>query len=330
MDVVRFNVAALPPEHRLAAFAAGAKDFQVAAAGDPAHFSTEWHLLKLGDVNAIHSHISPISYRRTRAMIEADGEDRVAVHCYLAGASAGTLDGQPVAVVPGGAMVWDLASPLDVAAETPLEVLIVTLPRHLLTEVLPLASYSCALPPSPELALVTAQIRFMFEHAADLPEDGAAYIGRALRDLVVVAMLPVLGGPDVAEDWVDMPLFRRVCDVIDEDPGRDLTESEVAEQLDVDVDLLLRTADRFGGWPLVVERRRLLSAYRLLCDPSEAAPVSSIAWRCGFDDVSRFHRRFRDVFHASPGRLRQYRYGHLPRWAGAYHIESQYDRLRER
>ncbi|RYF38972.1 MAG: AraC family transcriptional regulator [Cytophagaceae bacterium] len=77
----------------------------------------------------------------------------------------------------------------------------------------------------------------------------------------------------------------------------------------------------------LIERRRLLAAYRLLSDPAETATISVIAARCGLVDMPRFSRRFRAVFHTSASDLRTHHRAHLPVWAGAYHLESSYGPL---
>ena len=65
-----FDTDRLPANQRLAAFQAGAVDFKVDAIGDPDAFWVRWHLLRLGDVNAVRSTTSLIHYRRTAEMIE--------------------------------------------------------------------------------------------------------------------------------------------------------------------------------------------------------------------------------------------------------------------
>lgn len=101
----------------------------------------------------------------------------------------------------------------------------------------------------------------------------------------------------------------------------------IAQQLAVPTTVVRNTADRFGGLDALVERRRLLAAYRLLRNPDETASIAAIAWRCGFSDPSRFSHRFRQVFSASPTDLRRFRHGTLPKWAGAYHAEKDYGPL---
>lgn len=327
METRDFDTDVLPAAERLIAFRAGAVDFQVDAVGDPLAFSARWRLLTLGDLNAIHAHITPVRYRRDLDMIRRDGEDRVAIHCYARGSSRSVLDGQVVETGAGEAQVWDLTRAIDSRGGEPLEVFVVTMPRYMLDEVLWTSSYSGVLRDTPELAMAIDHLRHVIDHASDWPDTGATYLGRAIRDLFAVAMLPTFDPPGNDGRVGEGPLFRRLCELLDTSGNHRLDEAMIARALDVSLAELRRTADQFGGLTDLIERRRLLYAYRLLCDPEEVASVSTIAWRCGFADPARFSRRFRAVFHASPTDLRHFRRGRLPDWAGAYHIERNYRRL---
>lgn len=53
---------------------------------------------------------------------------------------------------------------------------------------------------------------------------------------------------------------------------------------------------------------RLRRAYTLLLDPAfDEMPVSTIAFSCGFADVTNFYRAFRAAFDTTPGKLRESR-----------------------
>ena len=55
---------------------------------------------------------------------------------------------------------------------------------------------------------------------------------------------------------------------------------------------------------------RLRRAYTLLLDPAfDDVPVGTIAFSCGFTDVTSFHRAFRAAFDMTPGLLRKSRSG---------------------
>lgn len=326
MQRLSFDTDVVPPHARLATFRAGAVEFDVEPLGDPAAFASRWRMLKLGDINVIHSHTSPVRYRRSAARIAADGQDRFTIHYYLRGGERGVINGRPAEVGSGGAMVWDLSLPLELESTGEIELVIVTLPRHMVQEVLPAPSLAGPLAPSPELALAAEQARHLIDHADDLPDAAGVFLGRALRDMLAVAMLPS-HRPASSAAQPDAPLLQRIIDRIDASLSNEPEIGALAAQLGIDQAEVAAVADHFGGLPLLAERRRLLGAYRLLCDPRETGTVLEIAQRCGFNSLPQFSRRFRSIFHTSASDLRRYGRGRLPRWAGAYHVEQLYGAL---
>ena len=326
MQLMAFDTMVVPAEKRLAVFRTGAVEFQVDAVGDPAAFTSRWRMLKLGDLNVIHSHTSPVRYRRDAAMIAADGEDRLTIHYYLTGGETGEIDGRPVRVGVGQAMIWDLLLPLDLTANDVVEIIIVTLPRHLIDEVLPGHALAGPLSASPELALAAGHARFLIDHAADMPDETATVLSRSLRDMLAVAILPAYR-PSSAMASAKASLLQRLLDLIDTRLSADPDGEALAAALDTDVATVAAVAQPFGGLAVLVERRRLLAAYRLLSDPAQTATVQAIAHRCGFESLPQFSRRFRAVFETSARELRRRGRCRLPEWAGAYDVEQLYGPL---
>ncbi|MDN4633994.1 helix-turn-helix domain-containing protein [Sphingomonas sp. PsM26] len=324
MRAFDFDSALLPPEARLSAFRQGASHFAVDPVGDPRAFHTRWRLLKLGDVNVIRSITSPIHYQRDHALIEADGQDRVAIHYRIAGAASGTLDNRVLNSGPGSAAVWDLAHTLDFKAFDISELIIVTLPRYMLDEIFAVTSYSCVVPKSSELALAAVQVRYLLEHSEDITEEGGPALGRAVRDLFAVALMPELqrlaSNPNTDAESV----LQRINRAIDTQLRVDLQVDELAHQLSLTADSVRDIADRAGGLDMMVERRRLLAAFQRLSDPVDVTPLALVAWQCGMNDLQRFRRRFRALFSVTPNQLRAGVPGHLPNWAGAYQVDMSY------
>ncbi len=326
MQLMRFDTEIVPQDARLTTFRMGAFEFRVDSLRDPGAFSSRWRMLKLGDLNVIHAYTSPIHYQRDAAMIAADGEDRITIHYYIVGGEVGTIGGRAVEALAGGAMIWDLAVPLDMKSIGDIETIIVTLPRYMIDEVLPAPSLAGPLAPSAELSLAAEQARYLIDHAADLPDAAAAFYGRALRDMLAVAMLPAYRSVRPMT-MPDAPLLQRIVDLIDAQLSMEPTIDAIAARLGVDPVKVTDVAEHFGGLPLLAERRRLLGAYRMLCDVRETDTVSMIAHRCGFDSLPHFSRRFSSVFHTSASDLRRFGRSHLPSWAGAYHVEKLYSAL---
>ncbi len=328
MPPLTFTTDAVPAEQRLTLFRAGASSYQVDALDDPLGFAARWRVLRLGDLNGLVATVTPVSYLRTAERIAFDGEDRLVFFHVRAGRAHGMLDGVPVDVGQGGAMVWDLSRPLDMRAPGGLSVQAVTLPRFMVEEVMPGVTLSGVIAPSPALALATGHLAFLFDQADALPDDATPFQGRALRDMLAMAMRPLY--LDRGGDPSPAPVLQRIVDHLDRRPAGDWTVALLADALSLSPAEVDGTVERFGGLDDLVERRRLLAAYRLLCDPAETAAVSVIAARCGFTDMPRFSRRFRAVFHTTATDLRLHHRGYLPEWAGAYHLEVSYGALRAR
>lgn len=325
MDVLPFTTDSLPPDRRLAAFRQGAADFHVEALGDPLAFGARWRLLIAGEVNLIESWISPVHYRRTRADIAADGADRVAVLFVLDGHSVGTIDDKPISVGPGDAMILDLLRPLDTRSPEPLHTIIATLPRFLLDEALPISRLEGSVRASAEVALACGHIRHLLDHAPAISPESAVFHGRAVRDLVALALLPAYA----ADDWRDgsAPLLAKIHALIDRRLTQPIAAADIPVALDASSGQVAAALASAGGWASLVEQRRLLAAYRLLCAPDGATAIATIGERCGFPDAADFSRRFRQSFGASPRKVRARHQGELPRWAGAYHVADDYREL---
>lgn len=327
MRPLRFSTGTVPPGQRLDLFRLGARSYQVDALGDPLDFAADWRVLALGDANAVHAHVSPLRYRRTRERIAADGENRLVFFHIRQGRCTGMLDDVPVALGPGDAMIWDLACPLEMSSPEGVETEAVTLPRFMVDEVMPGVTLSGVIAPSPALTLTVEHLAFLFDRAGDLPDEAAPFQGRALRDMLAMAMQPLYRARSAGAERHTGPLLQRIVDRIDRELRGQHDPALLGASLSLSVDEVATTVARFGGIDELVERRRLLAAYRVLSDPAETAAISVIAARCGFTDMPHFSRRFRAVFHTTATDLRLHHRAHLPVWAGAYHLELNYAAL---
>jgi AraC-like DNA-binding protein len=322
VTLLHFDTGVLPAEQRLPIFAASSPSYTIEAVGDPLAFSAQCVAARIGEVNVMRARISPVRYRRTPAQIERDGEDRLVLFYILAGRSAGTIDGRPVAVGPGEAMIWDLSRPLDITSLDGVDTEAITLPRFMVEEVMPGASVGGPLTASPAMAMVVAHLRFLLDHAGEMPAATLPFQARALRDMVVTAHYPT--ARTRTGDDRTVPMLQRLFGRIDRQPGANWDIAALAAAVGGTVPTLCALLDRFGGVEAVVERRRLLAAYRMLCDPAENANISVIAARCGFTNMPRFSRQFHAAFRTSARDLRTHHRAELPTWAGAYHLDRAY------
>ena len=324
MQVLSFGTDAVPPADRLTLFRRGATDYQVDAIGDPLAFSVNWRLLALGEINIVDARISPVRYVRTPAQIESDGMDRVSVLYLHEGRVTGTVDGEPADIRPGDAIIVDLTRPIDVTC-APNSYTLLTIPRYLIEEVLPKPHFAGTVAASAALALAFEQVAYLLDHADAIADESAIFHARAVRDMAAVAVLPAYRTTQAID--ASAPLLRQVCEIIDADLLDAPDEAAIARRLGTSSGAVRDVLYRVGGIGQLVERRRLLAAYRQLSDPSQSDSISDIAVRCGFANLPGFSRRFRQTFHCAPRDVRTQRLGRLPRWAGAYHVESHYGAL---
>lgn len=324
MQCLTFSTDTLPRERRLPLFRSGATDYLVHAVGDPLDFGVSWRLLVLGELNIVEAQVTPVRYERTPAMIEEDGKDRISILYVLKGEATGSMAGEPVHAAAGDALIWDLTCPFDSTCASNSVCRIVNVPRYLIEEVLPQPRFAGRIAASPALALAFDQIGYFLDDATAIAPEGAAFHARAIRDLLVMAALPACRSTDVGGA---VPLFLRVVELIDADLRAEADEVSLAERLTVPVEAVAAVLDRFGGASTLVERRRLLAAYRRLSDRVDMSSVTTIAADCGFASLARFSRRFRQVFGCSPREVRLHGQGTLPNWAGGYHVGSNYGPL---
>lgn len=322
MTLLHFDTDVLPAEQRHPVFAASSPCYRIDPVGDPLAFSARCVATRIGEVNVMRASISPVRYRRLPEQIERDGEDRLVLFHTLSGRSTGTIDGHPVAIGPGEAMIWDLSRPLDVTSLDGVHTEAITLPRFMIDEVMPGATLCGPLTASPVLSIMVAHLRFLLDHADDLPAATLPFQARALRDMVVTAHYPTVRTR--TGDDRTVPLLQRLFARIDRHPGATWDIAALAAAVGSTAPALSALLDRFGGVEAVVERRRLLAAYRMLSDPAENANISVIAARCGFTNMPRFSRQFHAAFRTSPRDLRTHHRAELPSWAGAYHLDRAY------
>jgi AraC family transcriptional regulator len=131
---------------------------------------------------------------------------------------------------------------------------------------------------------------------------GALYAGTMARALVAqlgAAHLPLPPGPAV-----DDPRLRRALDLIEARLGEDLSLEDMAGAAGLSPFHFARAFKAaLGASPLqYMIRRRVETAQVLL--RTTRLPVAEVAYRCGYDDVSRFGAHFRRQTGATPAAWR--------------------------
>lgn len=145
--------------------------------------------------------------------------------------------------------------------------------------------------------------RMLFEQTEARPGHRAVAVGQALQLLAAVARAPAPAAA-VAPDANRRAVERFVAEL-----GHRFYEPVSTDRAAAELDLSRRSFTRLfraaAGCPYAeyVERVRIAYAQRLLRDT--AREIASIAFECGYEELSSFYRAFRRQARTAPGRWRE-------------------------
>ncbi len=145
------------------------------------------------------------------------------------------------------------------------------------------------------------------QHSEELPTDQSERVLAHAGDLVVTLLSDRLDDTIRVRGAVQRSLMLRIKDYIDQrfrDPA--LGPAEIATAVNISTRYLHKLFEaEHDTVSLYIKGLRLDRARRDLLDPRLAAhPVSTIAYACGFGDLSGFNRAFKRAFAVSPTELR--------------------------
>jgi len=152
--------------------------------------------------------------------------------------------------------------------------------------------------------------RFLLDlarHSEDLPAEQSERVLAHASDLVVTLLSDRLGDSTRVRGAVQRSLMLRIKDYIHQrlcDPA--LGPAEIAAAVNISTRYLhkLFEADH-DTVSLYIKGLRLDRARRDLLDPRLAGrPISTIAYSCGFGDLSGFNRAFKQAYALSPNEVR--------------------------
>jgi AraC-like DNA-binding protein len=126
-------------------------------------------------------------------------------------------------------------------------------------------------------------------------------------DLVVTLLSGSLNGDDAIRGCVQRSLMLRIKDYIEQrlsDPA--LRPSDIASAVNISTRYLHKLfEEEHRTVSLYIRERRLEQARRALLDSRlEDRSISTIAYGCGFGDLSGFNRAFKDAFAVTPKEIR--------------------------
>lgn len=249
--------------------------------------------------------------RRTRALVEGDTEDAVLL-INLEGPHLIEQGGRETVLGDGEAILISSADPSSFTHRPPGKVLGLRLPKSRLAPLLN-GGECCFMQRihrgDPALHLLTNYIGLTW----DARLAGNAELQHLMAGHIVDLMAAVLGAAkDAAHAATEGGLRAARLNLVKKDIARTLHQPDLSVQM---------LASRHHSTPRSIQRlfeaegttftrylleQRLARACQILSDPRRAGEkISSVAFDCGFGDVSYFNRTFRHCYGAAPSDIRE-------------------------
>jgi AraC-like DNA-binding protein len=171
---------------------------------------------------------------------------------------------------------------------------------------------------SPAMRLLRHHLRMVEQLDAPDMAEVRPMAAAHMRDLIAMAVGASRDGAEMARNGVRATRLRAIKADIRQNIARDVSVAVLARRHHVPVRSLQRLFEADGvTFTDFVLGERLTRAYRMLRDVALAdRPISTVAFDCGFQNVSHFNRVFRLRFGASPTEVRaQARNAHIEPYA---------------
>lgn len=244
--------------------------------------------------------------------IAASRDDCLYLNYQLAGHCRIEQLGQRVPVAPGAVAVFDGSEPfrLDITARKTHKVASVLLPKNRFPELAGVlaAKHCAALSENSAFGGLLSEAFRTLIRAVDTGSQ--EQVDRLLGVLVSSAVLAAEGNEFAGEEHGGRKtaLFRRLKDLLSNHcTDADFSPQRCADLAGISVGYLHQVFAAHGGtFGTCLLELRLERVARLLRNPDQQhLPVSTIALRCGFRDLSHFGRVFRRHYGSPPGRWRK-------------------------
>jgi AraC-like DNA-binding protein len=248
---------------------------------------------------------------RTRAGVARTVDDQVFVNLQLRGRCVMRQDGRELMMDAGDAAFVDGTRRFDLLFLDDMRLVCVQVPRRLLAARLGrLEGRTCQpLADTPGVgALLRSYLSAVGDGIADIPRAQYEAVAENLCDLIGIAAgaAPCVleRGPRALRAAQRQAVMAHIR-TISADPGLD--PAAVARHFRCSVrtlhGLFEGAGTTFGRY---LREQRLLACRRALADPARRhETVAQIAFAAGFNDLSYFHRRFRERFGATPEAARR-------------------------
>lgn len=310
MKLAHFSTSDVPPQARKSfmqeVYGAVAR-LDVTPLDDDIPLSGSSTMLGLSGLTLAKTDIGPCKAGRAKDRV-ADGDDDIVLCLTL-----------------GGTMTWQWRDDRELAAgqaylgsndiagfrvfPQPTTIMDMVIPRKLME---PIVSDAAISPrqfyATPEIRLLSSYAQALVKEAEHLSSAAAALAAMHVRDLVALSLGATGDAAEIARQrGVRAARLQAIKEDVEAhllDP--DLSTNWIAGRHGISARYLRALfADRQMTFADFVTDRRLLLAWRQLVNPSKLRDsISTIAYECGFNDLSWFNRAFRRRFDMTPSQAR--------------------------
>lgn len=316
--IVKFSTDDLPARDRVAiwreAFGRAVVKVDFEPRGDEP-FRSVSRVQALPDVTIRSSQASAAMVRRTAPLV-ADGDENFVMSIIRSGQMHAGQGKREVFLDQGGAYLWSNATTGFSHNPTAMDLITLTLPRRSLRHAvadLDLATMALVPAASPALRLLIGYVEILQREPVPIAPDLLALNASHIHDLAALALgatrdaahLARSGGVRAAR------LLAIKADIMANLSWPGFSVAAVAARHGISSRYIRALfASEHTSFSDFLREQRLRRAYRLLTEAAAAHhTIATIAFECGFGDVSHFNHVFRARFGATPGDIRHA--GHL-------------------
>lgn len=262
----------------------------------------------LANVVIIEGYSSAETLKRTERTIARSNVDHIALVVRLEGGFGLDVEGRTAEVHTGDVCFLDMTRRSTLRASD-YRCLTLVLPRTLLApNVTNLDDLHGRILPatSPLNTILTGHMRTLYAQAPSFGSSDVYTVARGAAALVAAFAGASSDGREMIAQAAASASLQTCRQMIDANLQDSTMGPEfLCKKLGVSRAKLYRMFEPLGGVSQHIQQRRLMRAYHMLADPAHAHErISTIAMRCGFNNISVFNRAFRQAHGMSPTELR--------------------------
>ena len=247
-------------------------------------------------------------FDRSPQVVARSGIDQIVLTAYLDGGYRFTANGCEAEVKAGDIVILDLSRSCRMAAVNYTS-LSVVVPRAALEPLIADIDRLHGLVlahGAPLNTLLLSHMRTLYAEAPNLANGEGVAAASATEGLIAACLGPSAAGRETGRQATAAVAMQRLRRLIEAHLGdADLGPDFLCQHGGVSRATLYRLFEPFGGAGNYIRQRRLVRAYRMLCDPASSGErIRSVAARCGFNSQAIFSRALRRAYGMSPSDIR--------------------------